>query len=156
MIMFVACALLLGAATYFSQPAWKYEGQLHNAIQMADRIVVLDGGYDQDSVVDKYTAICQITDAAVVKDEFENLRFEVGQSARVCNCRGYPTIVWFCGEKRLARTSVQHGKAIRWEGFLGDGQVMDAELTKESGAWLVNCLVRNGVPKPKMSLRRPR
>ena len=47
---------------------------------------------------------------------------------------------WYCGQARVALTSVQHWKAIRWQEFKGD-----ARLTAESSQWLKEWLNAHGV-----------
>ena len=42
-------------------------------------------------------------------------------------CCGHPGIDWWKGDELLARTAVQHLKALRWKRFRGD-----AQLTQEA------------------------
>ena len=44
-----------------------------------------------------------------------------------CMCCGHPGIDWWKGDELLARTAVQHLKALRWKRFRGD-----AQLTQEA------------------------
>ena len=74
--------------------------------------------------------------------------FQSGQERSLCACSGYPGMDWYRGKQRIALTSIQHGRAVRWEGFQGD-----AQLTQESGAWLVRWLVQHEVDEGKMALK---
>ncbi len=138
-------ALLLGGVVWLLQPPppdWLYTGQLHAAIRDADRIVVLDGGNDWSETVNAYPVLFEIQDAQHVREVQKHFVFKVNQYAMKCACQGYPVIAWYHGDERIAYVSLQHGRAIRWDAFQGD-----ATLSDESGQWIVQWLVRNGVPK---------
>jgi len=68
--------------------------------------------------------------AAALIDDVDNC-FQPEQTTRSCECVGYPGIDWYRGRERIAVTSVQHYRAIRWKDF-----PTDAVLTPESAAWL--------------------
>jgi len=70
----------------------------------------------------------------------ENIRFQPEQTTPSCECIGYPGIDWYCGGERIAVTSAQHCRTIRWKDF-----PTDAVLTPESRAWLEKWLVEHGV-----------
>lgn len=160
LLAFSLCALsLLWMLSGCREPdlvAWTYNGQLHAAIEMADRIVIRDGGHDRDdAIVDRYAVIDEITIPAEVKDVFVHLTFRSRQQSGRCGCTGYPMIDWYCGDERLARVSVQHGTAVRWYGDPAqpwNGVQGDVALTEESCEWLVRWLVRHGVAKEDMHI----
>ncbi len=134
------------------EPDWLYTGQLHAMIADADRIVVRDEGHHRDSeAADACAVLFETQDAKEVEAVRENLEFEEGQRAVSCACLSYPVIEWYRGDAQLALVSLQHGQAIRWDGAAGD-----AELTDESGKWLVQWLVRNGVAQDDLSLAADR
>jgi hypothetical protein len=121
-------------------PRWSYQGELHKAIERADCIVVRDGGFDGPRPIDEQKVLFRITKPGEVRLVAENLRFETEQNRAPCHCIGYPGVDWFQGQQRIAATSVQHCRAMRWKGFPSDGV-----LTPESGAWLKQWLISHGV-----------
>ena len=80
----------------------------------------------------------KVTDPSEIKDVLANL--ECTTVTDQCRCCGFPGIDWYEGGQRIALTSVQHGKAIRW-----DGSKYDLRLSVKSGRWLVRWLVAHGV-----------
>jgi hypothetical protein len=144
-VLALIIALVGGACS--RRPAWTYENQFHDTVGQADRVVVRDGGFDFDGDTDNQPVLFEITDPAEIKQLCEGLAFETGQERSTCMCNGYPRVDWYRGEERIAVTSVQHGRAIRWIDFQGD-----AQLTIESGAWLVPWLVEHGVDEARMEL----
>jgi len=127
---------------------WQYSGQLHSVIRRADRILVRDGGDDWPEIVDAYPVLFEVRDPDEIAILQKHIRFHRNQCATVCGCRGYPVIDWYAGDARIALTSLQHGTAIRWDGFAGD-----ASLTGESAQFIVEWLLRNGVSKAKLELK---
>lgn len=119
---------------------WSCQGELHRAIAAADRVVVRDGGFDGPRPADQQKVLFRIAKPAELREIYDNLQFVPDQERHRCNCCGYPGIDWYKGKQRLALTSVQHGAAIRWEGFPGD-----ARLTEASSAWLKRWLIDHGV-----------
>ncbi len=143
----LAVALALLAAACNRRPTWKYRGQFHEAVAKADRVVVRDGGFDYEGDTDNAAVLFEITSPGGIQELRDNLEFKSGQERSVCACPGYPRVDWYRGKECIAITSIQHGRAVRWEGFQGD-----ARLTDNSSAWLVRWLVNHEVDEDKMRL----
>ena len=124
-----------------------YHDPLHDVIATADRIVVRDGGFNGPKPNDRQKVLFQVTDPAKVRALIDNLKFLPKPTGPSCTCWGYPGIDWYRGSERLAVTSVQHCRAIRWKGF-----PTDASLTKESAAWLKQWLLDHGIKEEKLTL----
>ncbi|MFH1845294.1 MAG: hypothetical protein ABIF77_19090 [bacterium] len=128
----------------FGQP-WVYTNQFHEVIEMADHIVIRDGGFNCcKPSVDDDSVIVEITDPGLIREIYNNLIFSTDQTADACECCGYPGIDWYRGKKRLALTAVQHRAAIRWAGFPGYSYG-DAKLTEESSDWMKRWLHEHGI-----------
>ena len=142
-VLFLACVALLGAGclTRSRLPEdWDYDGSFHRRISPSDRIVIRDGGFNCCRSVKGQKTLLEITDPGAIVDFNRHIAFETHQPWTVCMCCGYPGIDWYRGGKRIALTSVQHGRAIRWAGFPGD-----AALTEPSSAWLVDWFLLHGI-----------
>ena len=126
-------------------PGWTYRGKFHEAIAKADRMVVLDAGFDCYGRNFKAKPLFEVSKPDEVREFAEHLEFKKGQTLATCPCNGYPRIDWYQGKQRLATVSVQHGQAIRWKGFQAD-----AKLTSTSSRWLVQWLTDHGVDSEKM------
>jgi hypothetical protein len=109
-------------------------------ITQADKIVVRDGGFNCCGSVDQDKILVTITDAKEIKEFNARLQFVQECPYGECECCGYPGLDWYKGKKRLALTGVQHGVALRWQGFPGD-----ASLTDASNRWLVRWMLDHGV-----------
>jgi hypothetical protein len=127
------------------RPAWTYEGKLHNVIAAADRVVVIDAGFDCYGQDSKAKTLVELSKPDEARQFAEHIEFEKGQTTAVCPCNGYPRIDWYKGKDRLATVSIQHGQAIRWKGFQAD-----AKLTSKSSQWLRHWLADHGVDPAKM------
>ncbi|MHB1036640.1 MAG: hypothetical protein ACYC35_18090, partial [Pirellulales bacterium] len=137
-------AILVGSAScvvwaYVYVPI-SYGLRFHRAIEAADRLVIRHGGFDCCGSVDGQRILFDVVDPAQIAEVRQNLEFVWGLPDRGCACCGYPGMDWYCGQTRVALTSVQHWKAIRWSGFKGD-----AHLTAESSLWLEQWLKAHGV-----------
>jgi hypothetical protein len=124
---------------------WTYDGSFHRTISTADRIVVRDGGFNCCGPVGDQKVLFEVTDAREIKEVYEHIQFKSPQIPNACMCCGYPGIDWYQGEKRLALTSVQHGRALRWRGF---GFPRDAQFTEDFAQWLGKWFLRHGVTRP--------
>jgi hypothetical protein len=141
----VAFVLLLGLVAWFVRPRSNSERthQFRTVVDRADRIVVRHGVYPwRPEVLDTYPVLFEVRNIDQVDEVRRRIAFERDQEGGACGCMGYPVIVWYRGDTRIAIMSVQHGQAIRWNGFKGDG-----DLTGESRKWVIQWLVRNGVPR---------
>jgi len=118
-------------------------GPFHDAVKGADRIVIRDGGYDCCGPVSKHKVLAVITDTGEIEEISKSINFSVWQSGSKCLCCGYPGIDWYMGEKLLALTAIQHGKAMRWKGF-----ERDKEFTYLSSGSLIRWLSKIPQIKP--------
>jgi len=126
---------------------WTYDGRFHKVIADADRIVVREpfkikiGEVENEDIVEDGDTLFEVTKPSEVKEVYEQLQFQSPQKALdSCLCDGYPWIEWYKGKERRAFASVQHGLALRWDGFPGD-----ARFTKKSSDWIANWLARHEV-----------
>ena len=126
-------------------PAWTYQGDFHNVIANADRMTVIDAGFDLYGRDTKAKTLFEVAKPDEIRQFAENLVFQKEQALGLCPCNGYPRVDWYQGKKRLATVSIQHGQAIRWKGFQAD-----AKLTSTSSRWLVQWLSDHGVDAVKM------
>jgi hypothetical protein len=126
-------------------PAWTYKGDFHNKIAQADRVVVVDAGFDCFGQDTKAKTLFELSKPDEIRQLAEQLEFQKSQTLGVCPCNGYPRIDWYRGKERLVTVSVQHCKAIRWKGFQAD-----ATLTPKSGEWLHEWLTAHHVDAAKM------
>jgi hypothetical protein len=114
-------------------------------IAEADRIVVRDGGFDccvSEEAIDRQPVIAVLTNAADVAAFTAMIRFEDGPAGGfLCMCCGHPGIDWWKGGERLALTSVQHGRALRWHTFSDD-----YPFTAESAESLARWFEDRGIP----------
>jgi hypothetical protein len=133
-------ALPAGCRKVAVPPPWTQQGEFHKTIAEADRIVVRDGGFNGPQPVERQKVLFQVASPAEVREVYEKLQFPAAQDIQNCACFGYPGIDWYRGKQRLAMTSVQHCRAVRWEGF-----PRDAALTPEAAAWLKQWLISHGV-----------
>ena len=123
-------AVLLCAA-----PAAWAAHRLHATISRADRIEIRDGGFDCHWQSHSQRALVVVTNAAEISAFNRMIRFEGRASLVGCRCCGYPGIDWWRDGKRVALTSLQHGSAIRWDGFTGD-RPLTKSAAKELRRWL--------------------
>ncbi len=138
------CVVVLGIGIWLV-PAWRYTGELHAALRQADRLIVRDNEYNGPETVDAQPVLFEVTSSAELKQILGQLEFQTNQFRSGCKCHGFPMLDWQKDGKRIAVTSVQHGKAIRWDGFEGD-----ATLTEQSSRWLVSWLTSHGVPAERL------
>ena len=123
----------------------RYDRHLHGRIAWADRIVVRDGGFDCCGPVDGQKILFEVSGRGEIAEVCEHLHIIDGVPSGECMCCGYPGIDWYRGRARIALTSVQHGFALRWNGFPGD-----AHFTEESARWLRQWFDRHGFNEKKL------
>jgi hypothetical protein len=136
----------------------RYDEPFGPAIATADRIVVRGDGFDCCGPEDKTNILFVVTNPVEVAAVAGHMRFLAITTSNslegTCMCDGAPGIDWHKDKKRLALTSMQHGKAIRWHGFatmriLGiHVRYGDAPLTPDAREWLINWLAKKGVREP--------
>ena len=135
-----SCALVVawgGICMGLGNPS-KDISRFRNNLSGADRILVRDGGFNCCGPTENDVPLFEVTDPSEIEDILANL--ECTAVTDQCSCCGFPGIDWYKGGQRIALTSLQHGKAIRW-----DGSKYDLRLSVKSGRWLVRWLVRHGV-----------
>ena len=142
----------IGVAVAISVMVWqrttdplRYQKRFHRTISSTDKIVVRDGGYDCCGPVDGQKVLFEVVDPMELAEVRNHICFAPGTPSDGCLCCGYPGIDWYCGNKRIALTSVQHGVALRWKGFPGD-----AHFTEESAQWLRQWFKRHGLSKSEL------
>ena len=134
-IIVPVAAMLLGAT-----PAAFSAHRFRSTIARADRIEIRDGGFNTLSELDGQPVLAVITNAAEIAAFNRMIRFEMRESLLYCRCIGYPGIDWWRDGKRIALASLQHKRAIRWDGFIGD-----RPLTKGSAEELCRWLGDHGI-----------
>jgi hypothetical protein len=149
MLILLALAGCRRAAT--NRPNWTCGDEFHKAVSSANRIVVRAGGLQSPREIDRQKILFAINKPAEIRQVVENLRFQSAQTTPSCVCIGYPEIDWCRGKERIAATSVQHCRAIRWKGFPSD-----AVLTPESQAWLKKWLIEHGVKEESWQIKNPK
>lgn len=137
--------LLTGGCGCSNRPTWKYDGALHKAIAGADRVVLLDAGFDCYNRNPKANTLAELSEPDEIRQFAERLEFDKNQSLTGCPCNGYPRVDWYQGKTRLATVSIQHAQAIRWKGFGADGK-----LTSKSSKSLLQWLLDHGADPAKM------
>ena len=140
-LILVVCLLALAAvavAWYVRRPTFAFPW----ATARADRIVVRDGGFNCCGPADDEAVLFEVTDPAEIKAVRANIEFT--GTERPCSCCGFPGIDWYCGNERLALTSIQHGTAIRW-------RHADLRLSEQSREWIVRWLVGHGVSEKEIA-----
>lgn len=172
--------LMLGFAVLGMVAFWKQESLLrvlvyhkpvhldeafHEAIAEADRIDIRRGGFDCCEPVNSDPVLFTVSGRAAVKQiashiHLQSLKITDSSELGECGCCGYPGMDWYRGQKRVALTSVHHGKALRWGGF-STTRIMgrtvgyaDAPLMPESGAWLTNWLAEHGASEAQLDSPR--
>jgi len=136
----------------------RYDEPFGPAIAAADRIVVRGDGFDYCVPIDETNILFVVTNQVEVAAVAGHMRFLAittsNALSETCMCSGGPGIDWYQGQRRLALTSMQHGKAIRWRGFstmriLGlHVRYGDGPLTPDAREWLIHWLAKKGVPWP--------
>ncbi len=122
---------------------WEYDGSFHDLVDIADRIIIRNGGYNCCGSVDDDSVLLTITNPEEIAKFNATLQFETNQTWNACMCCGFPGIDWYRGKYRLALTGLQHGHALRWKGFPGD-----AFFTKQSSQQIAQWLLDHGIPDP--------
>ena len=130
----------------FASAAWsahRLQYRFQATVSRADRIVVHCGAYNllaDPSGDGGQIVLTVVTNAAEIAAFNQMIRFGNDISSVCCKCIGFPEIDWWRDGKRIARTSVHHGKAIWWDGFSGEHS-----LTRHSSAELRRWLCDRGI-----------
>lgn len=147
----IGVAVPVVAVLLCATPAAWAAHRLHATISRADRIEIRAGGFDCHWQTHSQRALAVVTNLAEIAAFNRMIRFEGRASLVGCRCCGYPGIDWWRDGKRVALTSLQHGSAIRWDGFTGD-----RPLTKSAAKELRRWLQDHGVdPDGSASLSAP-
>ena len=97
-------------------------GIIHNArfasaVGEADRVVIRDGGFCHGDP-DHEPALYVLTNQAEIVAFNQMFRFT--GSRPPCCCCGYPGVDWWKGDRRIVKSAIHHGVALRCEGFPSD------------------------------------
>jgi hypothetical protein len=145
-------AVVMGLLVAISVSTWRnttdanrYQQRFQSMASWADRIVVRDGGFNCCGPVDHQGILFEVTDATEIAELRKHIELMPGTPGGGCMCCGYPGIDWYRGSQRLALTSLQHGRALRWKGLPGD-----ASLTEESAKALRDWLKRHGISEGRL------
>ncbi len=114
------------------------------AVAEADRVVIRDGGFGCCTKPERDPVLLELKDPKDIAELRGVFRFKDRGSNSECMCCGHPGIDWWKGDKLLARTAVQHLKALRWKRFHGD-----AELTSEAAEALTAWFSARGIKAAK-------
>ncbi len=120
---------------------WKPE--LTRATRGVDRVRVRSGGTCHREVASEVT-LAEVTDPAQVDELMAMIDIDEAQSKGVCMCCGGPSIELYREGKEVLTLGMQHGAALRWEGWPAD-----ARLTADSGSRLNDWLAARGVSGPR-------
>ena len=168
LVALIAAALLVWKredvmrALLYHRPI-SFNASFHEAVAGADRIVIRRGGFDCCRAVGNDEILVTVSGIQEVHQVMARFEFEpewVTNALGGCLCCGYPGIDWYRGGTRVALTSVQHGKNVRWQGFstarilgvkVGYG---DAPLTSASRAWLNEWLAEHGASETQLDQER--
>jgi hypothetical protein len=141
---FIFVLIFIAAMAFAGElESWEYDGGFHEVIARADRVVIRHGGFNCCGPVDRQRILRTFTDQQEIARLNRMIQFEKTQTRESCKCCGYPGLDWYQGEKRIALTSVQHGRAVRWKGFPGDAQ-LTFRSSKDLARWLLNLRVPDG------------
>lgn len=149
----------------YSRPIRYDQQSLQSTIARADRMVIREGGFDCCHGTGNDAVLLTITNINEIRNFAAHLRFKpvstTNSLLESCLCCGFPGIDWYAGRQRLALTSVQHGKYLRWQGFstarvlgkqVGYG---DAPLTDDSADWLRIWMTIKKLPRDEPFPGRP-
>jgi hypothetical protein len=128
---------------------WEYNGKFHKLIDLADRIVIRDGGFNCCGPVDEQKILLEIKNPKQIKKLNKIIRFDKKQEGGECDCCGYPGIDWYRGDYRLALTGIKHGS-----GLCGRDFPTEALLTKESSKKLAKWLLDHNIPDQRDELKK--
>ena len=117
------------------QQPWIFDGKFYDLITKADRVVIRNGGFDCCGSVDKQKVLLTITNQQDIAKLNDCIQIQTNQDWNACMCCGYPGLDWYIGNTRIALTGVQHGRAIRWKDFPGDGFLTD-DSSRNLSKWL--------------------
>ena len=116
-----------GSPKYVMISLFSETERFQEAIAAADRVVIRDGGFGCCTEPERDSVLLVLTDPKEIAELRGIFRFKDLGSNSSCMCCGHPGIDWWKGDELLARTAVQHLKALRWKRFHGD-----AQLTQEA------------------------
>lgn len=116
-----------GSPKYVMISLFSETERFQKAVAAADRVVIRDGGFGCCTKPERDPVLLELKDPKEIAELRGIFKFKDRGSNSECMCCGHPGIDWWKGDELLARTAVQHLKALRWKGFHGD-----AELTPEA------------------------
>ncbi|MDB4566920.1 hypothetical protein N9Z92_02770 [Akkermansiaceae bacterium] len=108
----------------------------------ATRVVIRDGDASERAAL-KHKVYFEVKDAAEIKLLAKNMVFIRGAWRNDCDCRGYPGMDWYVGDKLVAITAIKHGYGIIRNRTI-------ARFTKESKIWMTKWLLEHGIKKEQL------
>ena len=102
---------------------WRYDGEFHDAISAANRVVVRTKFVKDGQPSNGDNALFEVTSVSEIRQIADHLKFKSPQLMDSCMCSGDPTLDWFRGDTKLACVAVKHGAALHWRGLPGDCQL---------------------------------
>ena len=87
------------------------------AVGEADRVVIRDGGFCHGDP-DREPVLYVLTNNAEIAAFNQMFRFT--GSRPPCCCCGYPGVDWWKGDRRIVKSAIHHGVALRCTGFPSD------------------------------------
>ena len=135
--LFAFSAPVVAVLLPFASTAWSAH-RFQAVVSRADRIEVHCGAYNLllgSSEDSGQIVLAVVTNAAEIAAFNRMIRFGNDISSVRCKCIGFPAIDWWRDGKRIAQTSVHHGKAIWWDGFSGE-RPLRKSAEKELRRWL--------------------
>ena len=123
-----------GAPKYVMISLFSETERFQEAIAAADRVVIRDGGFGCCTKPERDPVLLELKDPKEIAELRGIFRFKDLGSNSSCMCCGHPGIDWWKGDELLARTAVQHLKALRWKRFHGDAE-FTPEASEALTAW---------------------
>ena len=116
-----------GSSEYVMISLFSETERFQAAVAEADRVVIRDGGFGCCTKPESDPVLLELREPKEIAELRGIFKFKDLGSNGGCMCCGHPGIDWWKGDELLARTAVQHLKALRWKRFHGD-----AQLTQEA------------------------
>lgn len=99
-----------------------------------DRLRLRSGGTCHREIAQEQT-LYETTDQKEIDLFVGSLSTFASEEQGECMCCGYPTLEFYRGGRLSATIGIQHGQALRWQGWSGD-----RELTTQSARYLQSWL----------------
>ena len=136
--------------TAISTTVWKeltnplrFNKRFHRAIRSADRLVVRDMRFGPSGTLNDKEVLFEIGDSDELAALREHLQLAPANSGAdgLCMCSGGgPIMDWYRGNSLVARTWLNHGSSLDWDGFPGV-----IPFTDESSQWIASWFQDHGI-----------